>query len=221
MSDESLFREVDEEVRQEQLKKLWDRYGNYVIALCLGIVIAVAALKGWQYWELRQSEAAAASYANALKLIEENKRTEADAALKSISHAGFARIAKLRRAADLAIEGKSDEAIALYDELAADSGADPAARDLARIRAGYLLADKLAPAELIKRLGALDNDASEWRGAAREIFALSAYRTGDYSMADRYANAILADGSLPVSLRQRAKLLVELLTPLLGSKAQK
>ena len=83
MSDESLFREVDEEVRQEQLKKLWDRYGNYVIALCLGIVIAVAALKGWQYWELRQSEAAAASYANALKLIEENKRTEADDALKT------------------------------------------------------------------------------------------------------------------------------------------
>ena len=40
-------------------------------------------------------------------------------------------------------------------------------------------------------------------------------------MADRYANAILGDASLPLSLRQRAKLLVELLTPLLGSKAQK
>ena len=81
--------------------------------------------------------------------------------------------------------------------------------------------DKLAPAELIKRLGALDNDQSDWRGAAREIFALAAYRTGDYAMADRYANAILADGDVPLSLRQRAKLLVELLTPLLGTGAQK
>ena len=221
MSDESLFREVDEEVRQEQLKKLWDRYGNYVIALAAGVIIAVAALKGWQYWELKQSEAAAATYANALKLIGENKRGQADDALKTISYAGFAQIAKLRRAANLATEGKSDEAIALYDEVAADAGADPAARDLARIRAGYLLADKLAPAELIKRLGALDNDQSDWRGAAREIFALAAYRTGDYAMADRYANAILADGDVPLSLRQRAKLLVELLTPLLGTGAQK
>ena len=33
-SDESLFREVDEEVRQEQLKRLWDRYGTYIVALC-------------------------------------------------------------------------------------------------------------------------------------------------------------------------------------------
>jgi hypothetical protein len=221
VSDESLFREVDEEVRQEQLQKLWDRYGNYVIALALGVVIAVAALKGWQYWQLKQSEVAAAAYANALKLTGEDKRTEADDALKTISHAGFVRLAKLRRAANLAVEGKSDEAVALYDEVAADTGADPAARDLARIRAGYLLADKLAPADLIKRLGALDNDESEWRGAAREIFALAAYRTGDYAMADRYANAILADGGVPMSQRQRAKLLVELLTPLLGTKAQK
>ena len=32
LSDESLFREVDEEVRQEQFKKLWARYGNAIIA---------------------------------------------------------------------------------------------------------------------------------------------------------------------------------------------
>jgi hypothetical protein len=33
LSDESLFREVDEEVRQEQFKKLWARYGKFVIGL--------------------------------------------------------------------------------------------------------------------------------------------------------------------------------------------
>jgi hypothetical protein len=221
VSDESLFREVDEEVRQEQLKKLWDRYGNYVVALCVGVIIAVAVLKGWQYWQLRQSEAAAAAYGEALRLMGEGKRTEADAALKGVTQTGYSHVAKLRRAANLAVEGKPDEAVALYDEIAADAGASPSIRDLARIRAGYLLADKLSPAELIGRLGALDNDQSDWRGAAREIFALAAYRTGDYSMADRYANAIAADDDVPSSLRQRARLMIEMLAPLLGSKAQK
>jgi hypothetical protein len=221
VSDESLFREVDEEVRQDQLKKLWDRYGNYVIALFAGVVIAVAVLKGWQYWQLRQSEAAAATYGDALRLMGEGKRAEADTALKGVTQTGFSHIAKLRRAANLAVEGKTDEAVALYDELAADPGGEPSMRDLARIRAGYLLADKLSPAELIGRLGALDNDQSDWRGAAREIFALAAYRTGDYSMADRYANAIVADGDVPLSLRQRARLMLDVLTPLLGSKTQK
>ena len=178
MSDDSLFREVDEEVRQEQLQKLWARYGNYIVAICAAVVIAVAAFKGWQYWQIKQGEAAAAAYGDAVRLESEGKRADADAALKSITQAGYARIAKLRRAANLALDGKTDEAVALYDEVAADPGADAAARDLARIRAGYLLVDKLAPAALIARLGALDNDQGEWRGAAREIFALAAYRTG-------------------------------------------
>ena len=221
MSDESLFREVDEEVRQEQLKKLWYRYGNYIVALCVGVVIAVAAVKGWQYWQVKQSHAAAATFGNALSLISEGKRAEADTALKGITHPGFAHIATLRRAANLAVEGKTDEAVALYDEVGADAGADPSIRDLARIRAGYLLADKLGPAELIGRLGTLDNDGNQWRGAAREIIALAAYRTGDYAMADRYANAIVADLDVPQSLRQRAKVILDIVAPLLSAKTQK
>ena len=38
-----IFHEVDEEVRREQLKKLWDRYGNYVVAAAFLLVAAVAA----------------------------------------------------------------------------------------------------------------------------------------------------------------------------------
>ncbi len=71
---------------------------------------------------------------------------------------------------------------------------------------------------MISRLGSLDNDQSQWKSSAREIFAFSAYRTGDYAMADRYANAIVADTEAPLSLRQRAQLLLELLTPLIGGK---
>ena len=59
VSDESLFREVDEEVRQEQYKKLWDRFGNYFVALCFVIVAAVAGVKGYQYFQKKLSEAAA------------------------------------------------------------------------------------------------------------------------------------------------------------------
>jgi hypothetical protein len=220
VSDESLFREIDEEVRQDQLKKLWDQYGSYIVALCAGVIIAVAALKGWQYWQLKQSETAAAAYGDAVQLLNDGKRSEADTALRSITHPGFGGLAKLRLAANLAAEGKTDEAVALYDDAASDAGADPSTRDLARIRAGYLLADKLAPAELIGRLGSLDNDQSQWRGAAREIFALSAYRTGDYAMADRYANAIAADNGAPLSLRQRAQVMIELLAPVLTAKTQ-
>ena len=62
MSDESLFREVDEEVRREQVKKLWNRYGTLLVAVSLAVIVGVAGWKGWQYWQLSRSQAAAKVY---------------------------------------------------------------------------------------------------------------------------------------------------------------
>lgn len=218
MSDESLFREVDEEVRQEQYKKIWKQYGNYFTAMAVAVVFLVAGFKGWQYWELSQSEKAARVFADGVQKLTEGKTADADAAFAAIEHKGYAKLANLRRAAALGNQGKADEAVAAYDALANDQGAEQSIRDLARLRAGYLLVDKLAPAELISRLGSFDNEQSPWRGLAREIFALSAYRTGDYAMADRYLNAIIADQGVALELRQRAQTLLEVITPLLSAK---
>jgi len=215
VSDESLFREVDEEVRQEQFKKLWERFGNYAIALCLIVVAGVAGLKGWQYWQVKQSEAAAQVYFAAVKLAADGKAEEAVAQFARVQQSGFGQLARIRQAGVLAGQGKTEDAVKIYDAVAADAAADPALRDLARIRAGYVLADTMTPDQLLSRLGSLDRDDNPWRHAAREIFGIAAFRTGDYSMADRYMNAIFADPQAPAALRQRAQMMIQLLTPLL------
>jgi hypothetical protein len=218
VSDESLFREVDEEVRQEQYKKLWERFGNYAIALCLAVVVGVAGVKGWQYWQAKQSEAAAQIYFDAVKLAADGKAEEALAQFAKVRHAGYGQLARIRQAGVVASQGKAEDAVKIYDAVAADGAADPVLRDLARIRAGYVLADTVAPDQLLSRLGILDREGNPWRHAAREIFGIAAFRTGDYSMADRYMAAIFADPETPASLRQRAQIMIQLLTPLLDTK---
>ena len=215
MSDESLFREVDEEVRQEQYKKLWDKFGNYFVALCFVIVAAVAGVKGYQYFQKKQSEAAAVVYFDGVKRAADGKFDDAMRALAAVNHPGFKQLGLLQQASVLAEQGKTKEAVAAFDALVADQSVDASLRDLARIRAGYLLADSLKPDELISRLGSFDKDGQVWRHAAREIFGLAAYRTGDYSMADRYFNAIFADQDTPQEMRQRAQMMIQILTPLL------
>ena len=216
MSDESLFREVDEEVRQEQFKKLWDRYGNAVIALCFVVVAAVAGYKGWQYWQVRQSEAAALAFFQAAKLAETGKSGDALKQFESIGHPGYGVLAHLREAAVLAAQGKAEDAVKIYDAVAADSRADGALRDLARIRAGYVLAETLKPDELTARVGSFDQPGNPWRHAAREIIGISAWRTGDLALASKTMNTILADADTPGSLRQRAQTLNQLLIPQLA-----
>jgi hypothetical protein len=215
VSDESLFREVDEEVRQEQYKKLWDKFGNYFVGLCVIIVAAVAGVKGYEHLQVKQSEAAAVVYFDGVKRAADGKFDDALKALAAVNHSGFKQLGLLQEASILAEQGKTKEAVAAYDALSADASVDPSLRDLARIRAGYLLADSLKPDELISRLGSFDRDGEVWRHAAREIFGLAAYRTGDYSMADRYMNANFADPETPQDMRQRAQVMIQLLTPLL------
>jgi hypothetical protein len=80
LSDESLFREVDEEVRRQKVQELWNRWGNLFIAISLAVIVLVAGFKGWQYWELKRSEEAARDYFAAVQLADQGK--SADAAKK-------------------------------------------------------------------------------------------------------------------------------------------
>ena len=101
-----IFNEVDEEVRREQLKKLWERYGNLIIGLAILVVAAVAGWRGYEYWQSRKAAEAGASYEAALKLSDDGKHTEAEAALAKLAAqgtSGYRTLARLRDAAELGV----------------------------------------------------------------------------------------------------------------------
>jgi hypothetical protein len=218
VTDESLIREVDEEVRQEEYKKLWDRWGNAFIGLAVAVVAAVGGYKAYEYYQTTQSEAAAIVYFEAIKKAEDGKYDDALSALKAVNHVGYGQLAKLREAAILAEKGDVEKAVAAYDAVAADPASDKSLADLASIRAGYLLVDTAKPDELLGRLGKFDKDSEIWRHQAREIFGLTAWRVKDYTMADRYMQAIFADVETPSAMRQRAQVMVQLIAPVLTKK---
>ncbi len=218
MSDESLFREVDEEVRQEQFKKMWTQYGNLIIALCFVLIAAVAAFKGWQYWQVKQAQSAGESFFSAVKLSNAGKVDEASKQFQAIGHPGYATLAKLREANALAAAGKIPDAVQIYDAVAAQSSVDNSLRDLARIRAALALADTASPNELAARVQGFDSAGNPWRHAAREIMAAAYWRLKDYTNTDKQVQAILADSETPSGIRQSAQMLSELLVPLLPQK---
>lgn len=218
MSDESLFREVDEEVRQEQFKKLWDRYGNALIGVCLLIVAGVAGFKGWQYWQLRQAEEAGSAFFEASKLATAGKIDDARKQFDGTGTTGYAVLAGLRVAGALAGAGKVEEAVKAYDAIAADTSVAAPLRDLAQVRAAYALIDAAKADEVIRRVRSFDVAGGAWRHTAREIMALALWRAADYAGAGKQVAAILADPETPADMRQRMQTLSDLLLPLTGAK---
>jgi hypothetical protein len=218
LSDESLFREVDEEVRQEQFKKLWDRYGNLIIAACLVVIVGVAGFEGWKFWQKRQAEAAGDAFYSAVTLAGTGKADEALKQFQSIGHPGYAVLGRIRQASVLAAQGSTEQGVQLYDSVAADNSADATLRDLARLRAAAVLADSASIADLETRLNPLTAAGNPWRHMARELLAAAHWRNKDYANADKIVQDILADLETPANMRQRAQMLAELLVPLMAQK---
>ncbi len=218
MSDESLFREVDEEVRQEQYKKLWARYGNLIIGLALLVIIGVAGYEGWRFWQQKQSEAAGDSFFAAAGLAADGKAEEALTAFDAVSKTGFVELAKLREAAVLSGEGKAAEALKIYDAIASDARLSASLRDLSRVRAAAVMADTAAFADIEARLKDLSVAGNPWRHVAREIMAAVQFRLKDYKGADIQVQAILADPETPPALRQRAATMAQLLAPVVTAQ---
>ena len=218
MSDESLFREVDEEVRREQAKKLWDRYGTYLVAVSLAVIVGVAGWKGWQYWQLSRSQAAAKVYFNQGADAAGPRDSDLQELARS-GPAGYALLARFSLAGELAKTGKRDEAVKAYEAIAADRSVPQAFREAATIRAAYLLADTASSADLSARLADLDKPESVWRLPIKEIYALAAWREGRYQDAYRLVGEIAADPAAPQGMRQRAQIMAAVLQPLLKAKS--
>ena len=183
-----IFHEVDEEVRREQLKKLWERNSVYIIAAAVLMVVGIAAWRGYEYWVAKRAAAAGAAFEAALALSEQGKYAEAEAAFAKIAAdapSGYRTLARMRAAAALG-QIKPAEAIKAYDELSADASLGVIWQDLAAVRAGMLLVDTASLADMRRRLDALAEPARTYRHTARELLALSAWRNNDLAAARRY-----------------------------------
>ncbi|SHN87582.1 tetratricopeptide repeat protein [Bradyrhizobium erythrophlei] len=214
-----LFDEVDEEVRREQLKKLWDQYSLYIIAAAVLIVAAVAGWRGYQYLEAQKAAEAGAAFEAAIELVEQNKNAEAEAAfdkLATTAPSGYRMLARLRAAGEVAARDPKAGA-KMYDELASDRSIGTEQQDLARIRAAGLLLDTEGYPNMLQRLETAAKPDATFRHTARELLALSAWRANDNTAARQWLDLIANDGETPSAMRQRAEALQALLPPVAKS----
>jgi hypothetical protein len=214
-----LFDEVDEEVRRDQLKQLWDRYSIFVIAGALLIIAGVGGWRGYQYLEAKKAAEAGAAFHKAVELSEQNKHAEAEAAFHDLAAkapSGYRMLARMRGAAEVA--SRDPQAAAkMYDDIAADRSVGAEQQDLAKVRAAGLLVETTSYSNMLQRLESSTGPEATFRHTARELLALSAWRANDTTAARKWLDLIANDGETPPSLRSRAEALQALLPPVAKS----
>lgn len=221
MSD--IFREVDEDIRHEKYRRLWDRFGVLVIGVAVLIVLGTGGYRGWLYWEELQAQAAGDKFYEAVRLSEEGDFTGAGAIYAELDTAtgGYPALAKLRQATDLAIQKHDSEALAAFDALTRDTSLAPTLQDVAALRAAYLAVDLEDYPAVADRVEGLTGVDGPFRSAAREILALSAWKNGNIEAARSWISALEDDPATPGDVSQRVRFIADVINADHGQVAAK
>ena len=205
--NESFYREVDEELRRDQMKSYWERYGKLVIA---GIVLVLAAIGGFIWWQNQKVVKAGEQGEQLIAAFEDisaRRKAAAVGKLDALAKSGSEghRAAALLTKADLAIEGGDLKgAAATFKQIADDSSLAQPYRDVALIRMTAIELDTLPPQAVVDRLKGLAVAGNPWFGSAGEMVAISYLRMNKPQQAGALFAAMAKDKRLPDTLRSRA-----------------
>ena len=207
-NNEAFFREVDDEVRREQVQRLARRYGILVAAV---IVLALAAFAAVLLWrshaetvagERGEQLTAAMSLLTAGNTVQAGKQL--DAIVKTDAK-GYAPVARLLQADMLVQQNKQSEAAVVFSKVAGDGAMPQPLRDLALLRATALSFDTLAPQAVIDRLKPLAIAGNPWFGSAGEMTGIAYLKLNQPQQAGRIFAAVARDQTVPQSLGARTR----------------
>ena len=206
-SGETFLREVDENLRRDQLRDMARKYGGWLIA---ALVLFLAAVGGWLYWQDRQRTQAAEKsevLAQIFTDIGAGRLATVPQRLDTLAGEGkgAVRASALFTRAAVAIEQNDRKtATAKFREIADDEDLAEPYRNLALIRATSLEFDSLKPEQVIARMEPLAKPGNPWFGSAGELTAMALIKQNKRNEAGRLFAAIAADRQVPESIRARA-----------------
>lgn len=206
-TNEAFLREVDEELRRDDLARLWKSWGRILIGV---VAVGLIAFGGWLWWRDNQAKQAGAEGERLNAAVEQLSANRIDPALPALkelagsSRPGYRAVAQLASSAIAAQKGETQAAVAGYAAVAKDEEIGQPFRDLALIRQTTTEFDTLPPDQVIARMRPLAQKGQPWFGSAGELMAVAQLKTGRSADAGATFATLAADPAVPASIRSRS-----------------
>ena len=206
-SSETFFREVDENLRRDQMQALAQRYAWLIVA---AVVLFLAAVGGWLYWQEQKAQKVAQQSEELARIFQDIGTARNATVVKrldtlAVEGNDVIRSTALFLQAAIALQNNDrTSAIATYRKMADDKGLPQAYRDSASVRLTTLEFDQMKPEQVIARMEPLTKPGEPWYGSAGELTAMALLKQGKTTEAGRLFASIAADKQVPPTIRSRA-----------------
>jgi hypothetical protein len=205
-----IFAEVEEDLRAERVKQIFQRYGGLMVVAAVLVVLGTAGWKGWSWYQARETARAATTYIGAMEAADGPAGPARAAAVPELEKlaaqggGGYPALARLQLAPLRFEAGAKDAALTLWDQVAADTSADPVLRDAARLQWALHQIDAGEPSQVMAHLQPLMDPANPFHSLAEEAQALLVLRQNKKDEARAIFKRLSQDVTAPQGVRGRA-----------------
>lgn len=216
---DDIFKEVDEELREERLTKIWKRIGPYVIGILIGTIIITSAVIGYREYDETQRQNWGVQFAEAMNLSEEGNWQESLDLFETLTektNLGYKTLSLFQAASLYARNGNKEKALEIYQSLESEA-LDENFQDLATLMLIYLQFDNADPEILEKRIEKLASKGNPWYYNAVELKGFLFAKQKNKEKQIEIFNILSKDNKAPEGVRTRANDMLAIL----GEEPQK
>ena len=215
INEDALLREVVEDVKSEQMRQMWNKYGLLIIIAVALILTAAISFESLKNWQIKKNQDLSNAYSIALSLQNQGRLDESLEIYTTLAEKAsgiYADIAKMQIANVYLEQGKKDDAFDVLQALIDNKSTLPQMRNIAALKLASYKLDTDAPAAeisaLLQPLLANDNNSD----IATELMAMLFIREHNISQAKTEYEKIAASASASDALKARAQDMINLLS---------
>lgn len=217
-SVQALINEVNDEVKAENIRKFFERYGNLIAAAVILVILATGGVSTFLNWQRAEQEKDTTLL---IAVMDRDVTTMSDDDLKmmlqQLVHLGknghgegirFA--AGVTEASALSKKGQKEAALARLAALSTDTSIQPMYRDFALLQKIRMQVDDGDAATLARELAPLTAADSAWHVSALQLAAMLDAKLGKMDDAAVKLRRILDAQDTPIAAREEAAQLLRL-----------
>ncbi len=227
-----IFREVEEDLQEERLLKLWKQYQKVIYGVVTAILVGTTGYILWTNYQKSKNLESAANYAKVVELVGLSHSSKLDQKSKDAylgqaiqmaeaymmdATANYRDLYYLMVAGLLTESNKIKDAMEVY-ETYLKKVSRPEFKDMAAIKWAYLALDHGKISEIKTHAQPIATKKGAWQGAAREIMGLVALEEKDFQKAYDLFNALSKDEDAIFPVKKRAEIMRDVASDKLGTK---
>ncbi len=203
---DAFIQEVNEDVKNDNFRVMWNRYGIFVISFVVIAVCAAVSFDKIRSWKIQQNQRETENYMLAAQVQENPEDTIASLQnINKYNQGIFGDFARLQIANVLLGQQKNEEAFAELQGLIDDKQVNEEVKQIALIKLATYKVDELPFAEMKKMLQPVMDANNSWTPLANDLLAMAAIRDGDLQTAKEIYDNLLKVKDLPEGFRAKVQ----------------